>query len=402
VPNDKHVLPTLLEYDAVLCLEQNRPANTHIYAVMAYTFNANGDFISLAGLDRNTPPPYDWQLEDGNVIWSGTLIRRAGQVDLFRPYGDQTGALKRARAVEAGGSTALHFPWQAGKKMMYGERGVHGGGFGISGAVGVDWVGGDRSGDDVASNIVYASTSGTVINTCVDNTSSAVLIESSTGEKVGYYHLIVSSEPDIGDTITRGQPIGRLRYGTFNDTCGWASQQSYNYHLHWVIVPSGGYFRAEGWVLNTGAEYWERGNERVSKRQWLSGGGGSGVIIPGEENPETPVVVVVPGNPGASGGGGGKLFDFVVLAINEIYGFFKQFYIVDPAVVEAQEDAFVMAGNMARTMIQDWNLLLVNDVIALQPWYGLAITIFIAEFVRWAIIIVLTVLFFIKKLPGIV
>jgi hypothetical protein len=402
VPNDNHPMPTLVEYDTVLWLENNRPADTHLYVVMSYAFNRNGEFISLAGLDPSTPPPYAWQLEDGNVIWTGTVKRSGGQIENFRPYGETGGITKLARLVEAGGSTSLYLPWQAGQKMMFGERGVHGGGFGISGAIGIDWVGGDRF-DGSASNVVYASTSGTVTDTCTDDTSAAVLIESSGGEKVGYFHLELNTHVEQGDLITRGQPIGTLRYGNFDDTCGWAAQQSYNYHLHWVIVPAEGYYRAEGWVLNVGGVYWERGNERINKRQWLAGGGGTGGAPPGEDDGEPPpVVIIVPGDPGGSGGGGSKLFDFVVLAINEIYSYFRQYLTVDAELLTMQEDSYVMAGNVMRTMIQDWNLLLVNDVITITPWYWFIMIVFTGEIVRSVIILVIMALVSLKKMPGVV
>lgn len=401
VPSEHHSVPTLFEYDTVLWLENNRPADTNLYAVMDYSFNRNGEFISLAGLAPDLPAPYDdWSIfENHNVIWTGTLVRKDGIVTEFLPYGASGNAPKFASITQAGGSTAIYFPWQAGKKMMFGERGVHGGGFGVSGAVGIDWVGGDQF-PESANNTVYASASGTVTQVCEDGTSMALLVAGT--ETIGYFHLEPNTDIETGDTITRGQPLGYLIYGSFpEDDCGWASQQSYNYHLHWVIVPSGGYYRSEGWVLNTGAVAWERGNEKVKTKQWLNGGGGSGTPPGDDDGTMPPVIIIDPGDPGNSGGGGGKLFDYVVLGINEIYGFFKSYYVVDEAVVTAQEDSFVMANNMMRTMIQDWNLLLVNDVIALQPWYMLAMTIFIAEFVRWAIIIVLTVLIFLDRLPGI-
>jgi hypothetical protein len=274
-----HTMDVLLTHDLTVWLDAMRPGGTHIYAVMNYTDNQNGIYISLAGLDPATPSPYNWQLENGqgesNVIWTGTLTRKAGKLELFTVPGavepvSKLDLFSVAGVVQpvinlsslmfggAGGGAEIAFPWAAGSKMMYGMRGVHGGGFSFG--IGLDFLGGNDLGSGVAGDTVYASAAGTITAVCRDSTSVGIKIEGG-GNKIGYFHLKDSAQLAEGTTFARGTPIGRLVHGPFNNTCGWAEQQQTHYHIHWVVEPAAGKFRAEGYVLNTSTQEWVRGNE---------------------------------------------------------------------------------------------------------------------------------------------
>lgn len=394
VDNDHHPLPTLFEYDVLVYLEQNRPADTHLYAVMAYDFNENGEFVSLAGLAPDTQPPYYWRLEDGNVIWIGTLTRIDGAIQLYQPgaiaMNAKTPGLGKTLEAGPGGGVDIYLPWQAGKKMMFGSRAVHGGGFSVSNSIGLDWVGGDDFGADAASATVYASASGEVTAVCTDGTSAAYLVEGG-GNQIAYFHLEIDNLIGMGDTVARGQPIGSLVYGNFDDTCGWASQQPDHYHLHWVVVPANNRFRAEGWTLDTTTARWTRGNETIRTGQWVTGGGGFGSLDNGEDDPASGPgsVVITPGDPEMSGGGGAHLWDYVVIGLNQMYTTFKGYYVPEDYSTEDSDELFRVSENMMRTMIQDWNIILVNDVINLTPWFILIGVILGAEVVRWVMITVL-------------
>jgi hypothetical protein len=380
VESQRHPLPALFQIDVVSFLSTTPPAETQLYAVMSYAMNTHGEFVSLAGLDPNTPPPYDWSLEDGNVIWTGTLTRVNGVIELYQPNRARAQVMPLASVAYPliqllpsldGGGTEIYFPWATGSQMMFGTRGVHGGGFGITGAVGIDWLSGDDFGGLAAPPTVYASTDGTITDVCTDDHSMAIKVE-GTAETIGYYHLEIDSAMTNGTTVTRGQPIGNLVYGSFNDDCGWAEQQPDHYHLHWVIVPDGNSYQAEGWTLHTGDEEWSRGSTTVGPSQWLQGGGGFGSYGSGEDDPGsagTGTLVIVPGQDTASSGGGKHLWDYVLLGVNSFYTAFKNFYMPSDPVNAGNEQFWTIAANMMRAMVETANLVLVNDVITFAPVY---------------------------------
>lgn len=389
--NDLHPLPVLFQYDVTVWLENNPPAETHLYAVMNYSLNEHGEFVSLAGLDPNLPAPYQWSLMDSSVIWVGSVHRVAGEIKLHQPE-QQASAHRLARLAAGGpgGGVDIYLPWEAGKQMFFGERGVHGGGFGVSNAIGLDFVSGDDFGAQAASNIVYASASGTVDAVCEGTYNKGVLIVSSTNT-IGYLHLTPNNPLEEGDIVQRGQPIGRLAYGSFNESCGNAQQQPDHYHLHWIVIPANNRFQAEGWVLNTSTQEWKRGNETVKKRQWLTGGGGSGFYENEDDSPtETSELIITPGDPELSGGGGGHLWDYVIIALNDLYADFKS---SQPDTTELQASSAeyrAVSMNMMRTMIQDWNIILVNDVINITPWFWFFGAFLVGEIARWILVLVIS------------
>jgi hypothetical protein len=409
-----HTMDVLLTNDISNWLDAMRPGGTNIYAVMNYTDNQNGIYISLAGLDPATPPPYNWQIENGqgesNVIWTGTLTRKAGKLELFTVPGvvqpvsnlDLFNVLSVIEPVSKlgsmmfsgpGGGAEIAFPWSVGSKMMYGTRGVHGGGFSFG--IGLDFVGGNDLGAGVAGDTVYASAAGTITAVCRDSTSVGIKVEGG-GNKIAYFHLKDSDILAEGTTFARGTPIGRLVHGQFNNTCGWAAQQPTHYHIHWVVEPSAGKFRAEGYVLDTSSQKWTRGNEVISMSQYIQGGGGTGDIDdPGSGGG----LVIIPG--GESSGGGSSMWDFVVIGVNNIYGMFKTWYAPSVTLVNPQnEQMWTLAGNMMRTMIKDANVYLVNDSLNVLPFAIVYGVMLFMEGIKWIAIGILIVINLVKDIKG--
>lgn len=76
--------------------------------------------------------------------------------------------------------------------------------------------------------------------------------------------------------FSTGGFIGALKYGSFDDNCGWAEQQDDHYHLHFGFEPANNAFRMEGCILNTSTQKWQCGNETIATGEFLIGGGGVG------------------------------------------------------------------------------------------------------------------------------
>lgn len=400
-----HQLEPLLEYDVMQWLDINRPAATHIYAVMSNADNQYGVFVSLAGIDVSTPPPYDWQLEEGNVIWTGTLKRVAGELQLFTPGGHQANhtVYKLASPTLSaflggpGGGPEIAFPWQAGTKMQYGTRGIHGGGFNFG--IGLDFISGDDMGNDAAPPVIYASANGTIVNVCSDAFSTAVqLVE---GENTfAYFHLENNASLTQGAVYTKGQPIGTLRYGSFNldmsEPCGWAEQQPNHYHLHWVVEDNNaGNFQAEGWILKSSDGKWHRGSETISINQWLLGGGGSGSLTDDPGSKPNSTLVIIAGQ--SSMGGGSSIWDYFLIAMNTLYGTVKGWYVANfqPANSE-NEKMWVLTANMFNTIIKDANIYLVNDTINIMPLFYAYSAMLALEAIKWGATIIISIVAFIR------
>jgi hypothetical protein len=234
----------------------------------------------------------------------------------FTPTNTPTPSATPTPIHAEGGGAYLVFPWQIGRTMMYGIRGIHGSGdYGTSGMYAVDFVGGDNLGSNVASNIVYAAASGEIDYVCDDGTALAVrTYNSATGEYLLYAHLLDNSNLTIGHGFSQGQAMGALKYGTFNDTCGWAQQSANNYHLHFMFKPHSGAFQISSCTLLFSDEKFHCGDKVLGIGGWLIGGGGGGQIDPedggagtGSDDPASGTGVVGEGAP--------SFWDNVIIAI---------------------------------------------------------------------------------------
>lgn len=266
-------------------LSNNRPADTNIYTITHVTYKPNKIFVSIAGL-RPEVDPHNWTLDGDCIWWERPLILYPdGTAEWMVLPGEQPEAkLNRARLMvaaivpiianflpehEPGGGPMILFPFSG--RAMFGPRGVHGAGdYGFVGGYAVDWVGGDDLGANVMSSSILASADGTVVGVCYDDTSGAIRVNNGiTNDTFVYAHLTLDSDYEIGDSIFKGGAIGRLVYGDFDDTCGWASQAANHYHVHWMFDPEDGFFQAGKWVLDLTAACWKSGAEQVCVNGWM-------------------------------------------------------------------------------------------------------------------------------------
>jgi hypothetical protein len=258
-------------------LNANHPAHTIYYAITYVQSGPTGTYLCLAGLQIENVEQ-DWNVEN-NAIWTGTIkILSGGEVVPFSANLSERGGNKlAAQHRAAGGGSYLRFPWEGGKSLVYGRRGVHGSGdYGTTGMLAVDLVGGNALGTNIASNTVYAVDGGDVDYVCEDGTSTAVRTHNdTTGDYFVYAHLIDNDNLAMAHSFNQSDVIGKLVYGSFTDTCGWAVQQPTNYHLHFMFTPTT-LFQIEGCVLNIASQEWKCGDRTVKVNDTLYSSG-SGV-----------------------------------------------------------------------------------------------------------------------------
>ena len=262
------------------------PAQYPYWAITYAEQRGLGWLVSIAALSIEDPAQ-KWYITD-HAAWLGTVMVYAdGTVAIYADdpaTTESTGATFKLAALPAqqGGGAHLRFPWEEGGSMMYGPRGVHdagGGGAYAEGFLAVDFVGGDDLGSGAASPKVYAADAGTVDYRCADGTSTLVRLHNEeSGEYYIYAHLIDNANLVQDHEFSAGSFMGNLRYGTFDDNCGWAEQQDDHYHLHFGFEAEGNSFRMEDCILNTGTEKWNCGNRVVSTGGFLvsNGAGGTG------------------------------------------------------------------------------------------------------------------------------
>lgn len=254
--------------------------------------NELGDtFVSLVAIDMENPTD-EWSLGDrpsgeheSSVVWMGSVIVRINHtVEIYSDGGysdaQQTNFMKLAapflQPFSDGGGSNVRFPWENGKAMIYGVRGIHAeGGGGMAGFYAVDFVSGDELGTGMASNRVHSVAQGEIDYTCNDGTSFAIRVHNEdTGDYYIYRHLLDNSTLIEGYTYYQGDTIGYLKYGTFDDDCGWAQQQPTNYHLHFGFKPANGVFQLQNCILDMDTEAWTCGEQTISTGQSLRNLGG--------------------------------------------------------------------------------------------------------------------------------
>lgn len=250
-------------------------------------FGLDSHYVSLAALNIANPSDR-WRITDDNTVsWMGTVIvRDNGDVEMYAdPLATTARVGKNASPIEApaggpGGGSYVRFPWKKGSTMMYGPRGVHaagGGGAYATGFLAVDFVGGDDMGSGVSGPQVYAAVAGEVDYVCADDTTTLVRTYNETsGDYFIYAHIVDNSNLVMEHQFGTGALIGTLKYGSFDDNCGWAEQQDDHYHLHFGFQAQNNAMRMEGCILNTATKKWTCGTQTVSTGQFLKGGGGSG------------------------------------------------------------------------------------------------------------------------------
>jgi hypothetical protein len=248
-------------------------------------------------------PPYDvWDLGT-NVVYSWFVDCQGAE---------PTWTCEYYELPPGGGGGSIRFPWASGYSAFYGVKGVHTDNLYSSYAV--DFVGGDSMGSNSMPSIVYAAASGTITAVCDDGITEAIRV-SGGPVTLAYLHFDTGQGFTNGQSISQGQVLGQLKYGSFpppgvTSHCGSGTNASNGYHLHFEFqATSSGFFQIGGCVLD------------LSTQNFVCNGStyGIGTNIPNtgswsDPNPVTPD----PNNPGnpnpgyISSGGGPHIWDGIV------------------------------------------------------------------------------------------
>jgi hypothetical protein len=283
----------LLDAIETLLLADPPPdAESLVYAVTNISGIDTSWNISIVNL-VDVAPPYDtWDLET-NVAWAW-FVQCEGE--------DPTWVCTYYEAP-AGGSVGFRFPWRSGYGMLYGILGVHSGANMVPGSSAVDFVSGNTMGSTAAPDTVIAAGDGVITSVCSDGVSMAIRVDGGP-VPLAYFHFQTGQAFSEGQVISKGQVLGTLRKGSFGPAvCGWAVQQSDQYHLHFVFLEtSSGYFEIGGCVLNMDTENFICNGNTYPTLTWLPNGGNSGS---GETE----------GEEGTHAGGGAHIWNGIVAAI---------------------------------------------------------------------------------------
>lgn len=353
--NSSVSVPSGLEDAVEVALGEYRPDSelalppenwSNMWAITSYSESDTADYywISLAGMVVPDTEDLDgWDLS--YALWTGLGIAEdtvspdyEAHIDGSADYTimvDAAGLADIAQPDQGGnGSSSFYFPWAAGYKAYFGDKGVHddvgppGTGYGGMGWLAVDWVGGAVGySSEIYPNGVYVSQSGKVSYVCKDEVQTWVQIGNFL-----YAHLVDNETLAEGVYHSQGSYLAALITGTHKwrsdqcalgevnpgVKCGITCQRETSYHLHWGFIPDAGYFQTEDWVLNTSTENWVRGVVSVGPGQYMLAEWGSKPIIP------TPRPTVTPGGPTVTpgvpiiigeGGGGGQIWDGFIAGI---------------------------------------------------------------------------------------
>jgi hypothetical protein len=235
-----------------LIAEQGGVGGAQCYALtnVKYDRSIKKFRISLAAFSSGEPDKKDWRLDDamgmltGEVEWGQDGIMEGA---IYGPPPAETTTTDGLIVRKAGSTTGTIFPWGTGTKVRYGEDGIHAGWGGFGDLWGIDFVSWDNI-SGYADDKVYAAFSGHVTYICRDAHSMAL--------RVGAYlyaHLAVDNNIYENETYyNRGDQIGTLVHGDFDDTCGYADNgdNSHGYHLHFAFPFNNGVFYIGGCALS--------------------------------------------------------------------------------------------------------------------------------------------------------
>lgn len=345
--------------DAVeVLLEADPPTEeTTIYAVTDVTETSTVTWlisvIALVGVD---PPYEEWNLME-NGVWMDTVeVTFSDPTYSAEYYVPELGAM--------GGGTALVFPWRPGTRAQYGYRGVHDAGFDTN-LIANDFVGGDHMAADVMPPYAYAAADGEIFWVCKDAYSVTIKVLSSQGGFV-YAHLKDNANLVQGGRVYQARQIASLVYGSFNGTCGWASQTNTNYHLHFGFSPACN--RIGGCVLNTDTGAWTCGDKTINVNGWLKEETGS---VPPDDGSDDGVPDLT----------GGSFWDGPLNAVNTIVGTTMAFIWGANPEVSMSSEAFDGFRQMILNELSFANVLL-PFLISFSPILLVGTFLAIAELVR--------------------
>jgi len=249
--------------------------------------------ISIVNLVDIVEPYEDWNAEE-NVAWSW-FVQCTGT--------EPTWTCAYYELPAGGGTVGFRFPWRTGYGMLYGTLGIHSGASMVPGSSGVDFVSGDSMGATAAPSTVISAADGVITSVCSDGISMAIRVDGGP-VPIAYFHFETGQIFAEGQAVTKGQVLGILKHGSFGPAaCGWAVQQSDQYHLHFVFLETtSGYFTIGGCVLNMSTEQFVCDGSTYPVLTWLPNGGNSGSGEPGGEE-------------GSHAGGGAHIWDGIVAMI---------------------------------------------------------------------------------------
>jgi hypothetical protein len=254
--------------------------DTRTFAITDLERRGEWYLVSVIGL-VDIEDPAAWNLQDHSQ-WFGLAILTQdergnwrGSVEGAEDFGEYLAAispdvLSPAAVSELSGdvqiqSTGYVFPWEPGYSMQYGGLGVHAAGF--AGVVpnwkAVDFLSDGRTDLGRAPNRLLAASSGSITYICRGPLNVAIRI----GDLL-YVHLLDNANLTHGRYFSQGQLLGQLKSGSFQDNCGWASQQAGWFHVHWGF-PNVSPFRAGGWELNLTDGIWRRGGQARGTYSWF-------------------------------------------------------------------------------------------------------------------------------------
>ncbi len=229
-------------------------------------------FVSAVGLSR-LDDEVGWRLDDAE--WVGLVLLHLGADDVWLGEVEGTEEFSALLAQvpdallspeakqsidpllrEVAAAETYRFPWPTGTRMMYGQLGVHDNGFAtiVTDWKAVDFLSDGDTSAGHAPNRLLAAASGSVSYVCNDGTSVAIRIGN-----LFYTHLLSNGSLGVGHYFGQGDELGQMRPGSFNDTCGYASQGDSWFHVHWGF-PNASTLTVEDWTLNLSTEYWYRGS----------------------------------------------------------------------------------------------------------------------------------------------
>lgn len=258
------------------------------FAFSGLRLSGDWAFVSVVGT-QVTDAEVGWRLEDA-TFWGLVIAQRDGDGRFFaavegtEDYSDLINTVPddilspRARVLldprlrdDARAdiaATSYIFPFAKNYSIYYGTKGVHSADFSSMWGTGtwkaVDWWSDGASGH--APNAVYAAAAESITGAiCADGVSTAI----KTPQFI-YAHFAPSYSFSTGQSFTQGQFMGALQTGSFSASCGYASQTTGTWHLHWGFPNAS--LTVEGWTLNPASGTsapWVKGSTSKPPGTWV-------------------------------------------------------------------------------------------------------------------------------------
>lgn len=254
----------LEDIEDLLTLDPPEGSTGDVFAVTDAAAADGGWIISLVNVVGVEPPYSGWSLDE-HAAWVGSVLCTGDDPDYICEYYNPMPGMGGYPDYS---SMYLPFPWKPGTRAQYGMLGVHGGTNSIANSRAVDFFGSDLWENSMPPE-VYAVEAGTVTYVCRGLVNLGVKV--SGAHDFYYLHLTPNTQLQNGDTVLRGQRLGLLVYGSFNDyPCGYADQQLNKYHVHFAFYAPSGYLTMGGCTLNVSTGIWVCGTDAYGPLSFLT------------------------------------------------------------------------------------------------------------------------------------